>query len=71
MEFKMVCSTWVKEDDEKVLNALRQSDRMLTIEELSEITGLPIFRVRRTLRLLNQQIRMAEQRKQFNKKFLD
>lgn len=67
----MVCSTWVKEDDEKVLNALRQSDRMLTIEELSEITGLPIFRVRRTLRLLNQQIRMAEQRKQFNKKFLD
>lgn len=71
MEFKMVCSTWVKEDDEKVLNALRQSDRMLTIEELSEITGLPIFRVHRTLRLLNQQIRMAEQRKQFNKKFLD
>ena len=67
----MVCSTWVKENDEKVLNALRQSDRMLTIEELSEITGLSIFRVRRTLRLLNQQMRMAEQRKQFNKKFLD
>ena len=71
MEFKMVCSTWVKENDEKVLNALRQSDRMLTTEELSEITGLSIFRVRRTLRLLNQQMRMAEQRKQFNKKFLD
>ena len=71
MEFKMVCSTWVKENDEKVLNALRQSDRMLTIEELSEITGLSIFRVRRTLRLLNQQMRMVEQRKQFNKKFLD
>lgn len=67
----MVCSTWVKENDEKVLNALRQSDRMLTIEELSEITGLSIFRVRRTLRLLNQQMRMVEQRKQFNKKFLD
>ena len=71
MEFKMVCSTWVKENDEKVLNVLRQSYRMLTIEELSEITGLSIFRVRRTLRLLNQQMRMAEQRKQFNKKFLD
>ena len=62
MEFKMVCATWIKEEDEIVLNILKESDRWMTAEELSEITGLSIGRVRRTLALLAQQMRMARGR---------
>ena len=70
MEFEMVCGTWIKENDEKVLEALRQSDRMLTAEELSEITGVQILKVRRTLNLLKQQMRLAKGRKGL-KNYLD
>ena len=65
MDFDMVCATWIKEDDEKVLEVLKKSDSWLSAEDLSKITGVPLFRVKRTLRLLNQQIRFAKHRKEF------
>lgn len=68
MEFKMVCATWIKEEDEIVLNILKESDRWMTAEELSEITGLSIGRVRRTLALLAQQMRLARGRKKLLEK---
>ncbi len=62
MDFKMVCATWVKKEDEIVLNILKESDRWMTAEELSDITGLSVRRVRTTLALLAQQMRMARGR---------
>ncbi|HIY02993.1 MAG TPA: hypothetical protein IAA26_14305 [Candidatus Blautia faecipullorum] len=55
MDFKIVCATWIKEDDEKVLNALKASDKLLSAEELSVITNLPLRKVKHTLTLLKQQ----------------
>lgn len=62
MEFKVKCASWIKEDDEKVLEALQQSDRMLTAEELSEITGVPLTRVQRTLSMLARQLRIKDKK---------
>lgn len=62
MDFKMVCATWVEKEDEIVLNILKESDRWMTAEELSDITGLSVRRVRTTLALLAQQMRMARGR---------
>ena len=62
MDFKMVCATWIKKEDETVLNILKESDRWMTAEELSDITGLSVGRVRTTLSLLAQQMRMARGR---------
>ena len=58
----MVCATWVEKEDEIVLNILKESDRWMTAEELSDITGLSVRRVRTTLALLAQQMRMARGR---------
>ena len=63
MDFEIVCSTWIKPEDEKVLNALKQSDRWLSVEELSEITGIHPKRVERTIRQLARQIKMRNCRK--------
>lgn len=63
MEFNIVCSSWIKEDDEIVLTALKKAERWLTAEELSEMTGLPVQRVQRTLKNLNRQMRLANARK--------
>lgn len=63
MEFEIACGTWIKENDKKVLNALKESDKMLSIEELKEITGLPEHKINRTLHLLAQQIQIVESRK--------
>ena len=63
MEFQIVCSTWIKKDDEAVLTALKNADRWLTAEELSEMTGLPLPKVQRTFRNLEQQMRLAKNRK--------
>ena len=71
MEFKVKCASWIKEDDEKVLESLQQSDRMLTAEELSEITGVPLTRVQRTLSMLARQLRMGQAREQFLKDLQD
>ena len=65
MEFKIVCGTWTKENDEKVLKVLQKSDRWLTAEELAEITDLPIRKVQRTLNMLNQQMGFVKVRKSF------
>lgn len=66
MELKMVCATWVQEEDEKVLKILEESDRWLSAEELSIITNLPLSRVHRTLGLLKQQRGMYEGRKKLS-----
>ena len=63
MEIEIGCSTWIKEDDETVLELLQASDRPLTVEELCQATGLPAHRVEHTLRMLKKQIAMREGRK--------
>ena len=65
MEFKIVCGTWIKENDEKALKVLQKSDRWLTAEELAEITDLPIRKVQRTLNMLNQPMGFVKVRKSF------
>ena len=65
MKFNMVCGTWIKEDDEKVLNVLEASDKWLSVEELSEATGLPPHRINCTLSMLRQQVKMYNARKKF------
>ncbi len=68
MELKIVCASWIKEADEKVLSELQAADRWLEAEELAERTGLPLHRVRQTLRLLKQQQSLYEARKRLFKK---
>ena len=63
MKYTMACSTWIKDHDEIVLDILRKADRMPTVEELMEMTGLRRFRIENTLRMWRMQIRMAESRK--------
>lgn len=65
MDLKIVCGTWIKEDDEKVLNVLQASDKWLSDEELSEITGLSTRKVAHTMRMLKQQMGFYEGRKRF------
>ena len=62
MDFKICCGTWIKEDDEKVLTVLRESDRWLSVEELSEMTGLPAQKVTHTLKMLKKQVGISEGR---------
>lgn len=54
MAFKIVCSDWIKEADAAVLTLLRESDRCLSVEELSAVTGLPVHRTACALQLLKQ-----------------
>ena len=63
MKFTMACSTWVKEEDEVVLEILLEADEMPTVAELVERTGLPPRRIESTLRMWIKQIAMAEARK--------
>lgn len=67
MEIKMVCGTWMKEDDEKILKILMDSDKWLSAEELSEITGLPLHKVQGTLSGIKQQMDFYNARQQFLK----
>ena len=69
MHFDMVCATWIKPEDEKVLDVLAKSDRWLTAKELATITGLSQTRVECTLTLLAQQMRLARGRKKFSELF--
>lgn len=62
MDIRIVCGTWIEEEDEKVIAELKASDRWLSVEELSGRTGLPQTRVRRTLRLLKQQMDLYKSR---------
>ena len=52
MKFTLACSTWIKDEDEAVLEILRKSDRWLTAPELSAMTGIHPRRVERTIRLM-------------------
>ena len=63
MELKMVCGTWIKEEDEKIINELRASDTWLTVEELSERTGIAPNRVKWTLGLIRNQMNLYEARR--------
>lgn len=65
MEFQIACGTWIGDEDEIVLNILRNSDRWLTIEELAEQTGLPPHRIQRTLKMLKQQMGLRKGLKEF------
>ncbi|MBR5479064.1 MAG: hypothetical protein IKU84_02705 [Clostridia bacterium] len=65
MKFEIPCGMWIKKDDEKVLLALQAADRWLSAEELSEITGVRVAKVERTLRMLARQMRNAEARREF------
>lgn len=65
MDFHMICGTWIQENDQKVLDALKISDKWLSDKELSDITGLPLLKVRHTLALLKKQEQLYEGRKRF------
>ena len=65
MELNIGCSTWIKEDDEKVLTLLQESDRWLTLEEIAEATGLPEHRILHTLKMLKHQSGVQERKKTF------
>lgn len=55
MELDILCSTWIREEDEKVLLLLQKSDRWLTVEEIVEATRLSPHHVRKTLHMLIRQ----------------
>ena len=65
MEFKIACGTWVKDDAHKVLKVFEKSDRLLSVDELSEITGLSTAKVKRALRLLKASINHMRKRREF------
>lgn len=65
MEFKIACGTWVKDDDCKVLKALEKSDSLLSVDELSEITGLSTTKVKRYLKLLKASTNHMRKRREF------
>jgi len=44
---------------------LQASDKWLSAEELAEITGLPLQRVKRTVKLLKQQEQLYEGRRKY------
>lgn len=64
MNFTISCATGITENEEKVLIVLQKSDRWLSAEEVSEITGIPILRVKRALRSIARRINQTEARKQ-------
>ena len=63
MDIKIVCGTWIKEADEKIIAELQAADRWLSVEELAERTGLPQHSIKRTLRLLKQQMEFSQGRR--------
>lgn len=63
MKFEIACGACFRDRDEPVLEILEKAETMPTLKELTELTGLPEFRVRSTLRRLCQQISMAKSRK--------
>lgn len=65
MDFNMICATWIKEDEEKVLKVLKTADKWLPAEEIAVITGLPLRKVKHTLTLLKQQEAFYKTRKQY------
>ena len=65
MELNIRCGTWIKEDDEKVLEILQKSDKMLSAEELAERTGLPLWKVEHTLKMLARQNSHVKKTKEF------
>ena len=65
MDFPIVCGTWIKEADEKVLQVLQAAETMPSVAELSQKTGLSPQRVEHTLRMLAKQTALAKTRNQF------
>ena len=70
MELNIVCGTWIRDDDETVLELLRNSERWLTVEEISEQTGLPADKVKHTLSKIIQQMQMGQSRQKL-REFLE
>ena len=65
MELNIRCSTWIREEDEKVLKILQKSEKMLSAEELASRTGLPLPRVQHTLTMLANQSSHMKKVKEF------
>lgn len=63
MNIKMARDTWIKEHDKPVLEILQKVDKMPTIDELVEMTGLPRSSVEETLRMVNIQRRREVSRR--------
>ena len=66
MDLNIVCASWIKEEDERVLAVLQQSDHWMSAEALSELTGIPVRRVEKTLRQLERQRKFKKMREQFS-----
>lgn len=65
MKIRCACGSWIKEDDEKVIDYLTSVEEMPAPETIAETVGLPVRKVYHTLRMLNQQARFLEGRRRF------
>lgn len=65
IKIRCACGSWIKEDDEKVIDYLTSVEEMPAPEIIAETVGLPVRKVYHTLRMLNQQARFLEGRRRF------
>lgn len=61
----MVCGTWIKEDDELVIDMVRFSEKSLSADEICTMTGLSKHSVKHTLSMIDSQKRMYEGRRKY------
>lgn len=64
-EWPMICGSWIKEKDEKVIEFIKKCDHFPSIDEIVENTGVKAPQVKRTLKLLGQQIQLKKMRQKF------
>jgi len=64
-ELNIVCGTWIKDDDQIVIDMLNASDRKLSVEEISTMTGIPEHKIKSTLSKLTFQRHLYEGRKSY------
>lgn len=62
-QLHLLCGTWIRNEDEMIIDMVRFSDRELTIEEICNMTGLPEYKVEHTLRMIRIQQGMHASRK--------
>ena len=62
-KLKIACGTWIRDDDQIVIDMISASDRKLSVEEMSTMTGIPERRIKFTLSMLSRQRKMYEERR--------
>ena len=64
-ELNIACGTWIKDDDQIVIDMLNASDRKLSVEEISTMTGIPERKIKSTVSKLTFQRQLYEERKSY------